>query len=217
MNRISSPLRGVVAGLLAVAALALAFAPSASAQAALPAACEDQVAERPFMPWADPAHYVLVPNGTVEQAADWELEGGAARVAGNETFHVNDVDDTSSLRPAARLVGHDGADVRRSRAPDAAPVRAQPRRAASRRCSSRCCSRTPTAGSRALPIGAYFGTSAWQPTTPLAVIANLFAAPTRRVTLTSRSASRRWAAPGAGRSTTSTWIRSATAEPAGPP
>jgi len=174
MNRLSSPMRGVVAGLLAVTALALVFAPSASAQTGWPAACEDQVAERPFMPWADPAAYVLAPNGTVEQAAHWELEGGAVRAVGNERFHVNDADDASSLAlppgssatTAPMCVGLEHPTLRlfaRNRGALLSPLLVE------------VLFEDAAGSSRALPIGAYLGTSAWQPTTPLAVIANLFA------------------------------------------
>ena len=174
MNRISSPLRGVTAGLFAGAALALVFAPSVSAQAGLPAACEDQVAERLFLPWVDPAHYVLAPHGTVEQTAKWELEGGAARVAGNERFHVNDIDDTSSLAlppgssatTAPMCVGLEHPTLRlfaRNRGELLSPLLVE------------VLFDDADGRSHALPIGAYFGTSAWQPTAPLAVIANHFA------------------------------------------
>ena len=137
------------------------------------AGCDGQVAERPFTPWADLAGYVLVRNGTFEADTGWELEGGAARSAGNETFHVHDADDATSLAlpagssatTAPMCVGLEHPTLRlfaRNRGSLASPLLVE------------VLFEDVTGGSRALPIGAYFGTSAWQPTTPLAVIANLF-------------------------------------------
>jgi hypothetical protein len=68
--------------------------------AALPnlfAGCADQQLERPFLPWLDPAQYVLAPNGGFEWAGGWRLEGGARVVAGNESFSVRSPDDRRSL------------------------------------------------------------------------------------------------------------------------
>ena len=113
-------------------------------------------------------------DGTVEQTGDWELEGGAVRAAGNERFHVNDADDRSSLalpagssattapmcvgleHPTLRLFARNGGSL-------LSPLLVE------------VLFEDDGGSSRALPIGAYFGTSAWQPTTPLAVIANNFA------------------------------------------
>ena len=172
MKRPSSPARDVVMGLLAIAALVLV--PAASAAAATLDSCEGQVAERPFMPWADPAHYVLVPNGTLEKGSGWDLRGGAARSAGNETFHVHDAGDDSSLAlPAgssattgAMCVGIEHPTLRLFATNRGAPWSSL---------LVEVLFEDATGREHALPIGAHLGASAWQPTAPLAVVANLFA------------------------------------------
>jgi hypothetical protein len=73
-------------------ALALAVAPAALAD------CGDQVLERPFLPWADPAHYTLVPDGDLTAgAAGWQLDG-ADVVADNEPWYVHGGDTPAALR-----------------------------------------------------------------------------------------------------------------------
>jgi hypothetical protein len=64
--------------------------------------CNAQTAEQPFLPWADPASYVLAPNGTFESGADgWSLTGGADAVSGNEPYYVHGSGESSSLRMPA--------------------------------------------------------------------------------------------------------------------
>jgi hypothetical protein len=55
-------------------------------------------ATQPFLPWLDPAHYALAPNGGFEDgSASWRLRNGAVPVTGNEPFYVTAADDDSSL------------------------------------------------------------------------------------------------------------------------
>jgi hypothetical protein len=79
-------------GALAATALALSLVPSAQAEeltATLSPACEGQVVEQPFTPWADPARYVLVPNGAVETGAGWNLQGrGHAQIGQRELLRA---------------------------------------------------------------------------------------------------------------------------------
>lgn len=61
--------------------------------------CDEQVLTQPFLPWADPMHYTLAPDGGFEDgAADWSLSGGAQVVDGNESFYVRDAGDSKALR-----------------------------------------------------------------------------------------------------------------------
>jgi hypothetical protein len=60
--------------------------------------CAGQTYEQPFLPWVDPASYVLAPGGSLEGGAGgWTLSGGAAVVSGNEPFHIHGSGETSSL------------------------------------------------------------------------------------------------------------------------
>jgi len=66
---------------------------AASAQA-----CDYDGAEQVFKPWGDSHSYVLAPDGGFEAGgAGWSLSGGAATVAGNESFYLNDSGDSRSL------------------------------------------------------------------------------------------------------------------------
>jgi hypothetical protein len=90
---------------LAVAgALALA-APAAQAGVLVKSAtgCDTLAWEQPFLPWLDVANYVTAPDGGFEAgAAGWALSGGAAAVAGNESFFASGRtgDSTSLSLPA---------------------------------------------------------------------------------------------------------------------
>ena len=59
--------------------------------------CPGQSFEKPFVPWLDPANYVLLPNGSLESSSGWMQSSGAKLVAGNEPFHVHAGTDGSSL------------------------------------------------------------------------------------------------------------------------
>ena len=86
--------------LAALAALVLlAWLPARADAADGPlGACSGQELERPFLPWLDPARYVLVPDGGVERGAEgWTLSGGAAVQDGNERYRVGGADDARSL------------------------------------------------------------------------------------------------------------------------
>jgi hypothetical protein len=89
-----------MAGLLVAGVAALAIAAPAQAGVLVSSAtnCDDQVYEQPFLPWADPASYVLAPDGTFEQGAGgWTLSGNALVVSGNESYYVHGAGESSSL------------------------------------------------------------------------------------------------------------------------
>ncbi|HEX6603004.1 MAG TPA: hypothetical protein VF030_10215 [Solirubrobacterales bacterium] len=66
--------------------------------AATAQACDYRGAEQVFKPWGDNHFYVLAPDGGFEAGgAGWALSGGAATVAGNESFYLNDAADQRSL------------------------------------------------------------------------------------------------------------------------
>jgi hypothetical protein len=82
--------RSLMSGCVVILALLVA-APVATA-------CEDQVLERPFVPWGDPAYYTLVPDGDLTGgAAGWDLDG-ADLVADNEPWYVHGGDTHAALR-----------------------------------------------------------------------------------------------------------------------
>lgn len=66
--------------------------------AATAQACDYRGAEQVFRPWGDNHFYVLAPDGGFENGGTgWSLSGGAATVAGNESFYLNDAADQRSL------------------------------------------------------------------------------------------------------------------------
>lgn len=97
-------IRRLALSLTAVAAAAGLAAPAAQAGPLVASApdCSSQVWENPFLPWLDPANYVLAPQGTLEAGeGGWSLANGAAEAAGNETFYVHAPgEDTSLYLPA---------------------------------------------------------------------------------------------------------------------
>jgi len=84
--------------LLAVFALGAVAAPLAQAGTSQAAGgtCPSAVIEHPFA--LDPFSYKLVPGGTFENGAPgWQLNGGAQIVSGNSTFYAHGAGETHSL------------------------------------------------------------------------------------------------------------------------
>ena len=88
-----------LAGVAALAALVTgAVAASAAGQDKTIAACPPQTLVQPFLFWHDHSSYFLAAGGACETTpAGWTLNGGAAIVAGNESWHVNSAGDAASL------------------------------------------------------------------------------------------------------------------------
>jgi hypothetical protein len=79
--------------LIGIAALTVVLSATSSAHA-----CSYPDAEQVFSPWGDRHHYVLAPDGGFEAGASgWSLSRGAGVVAGNESYYLNDADDSRSL------------------------------------------------------------------------------------------------------------------------
>jgi hypothetical protein len=84
-------MRATLVAVASVAALGASFATSANASvlSLLPGSCGVQVESQVFAPWGDQSLYTAVPGGGFEAfSAPWSLAGGAAKVAGNESFNV---------------------------------------------------------------------------------------------------------------------------------
>ena len=94
MKSIPKPALAIPKLALAVTAVVVAAAFMASSAQA----CDYRGAEQVFRPWGDNHYYVLAPDGGFEAGgAGWSLGGGAATVAGNESFFLNDAGDQRSL------------------------------------------------------------------------------------------------------------------------
>jgi hypothetical protein len=136
--------------------------------------CDGQVLEQPFLPWADPAQYVLAPDGDLARGAKgWALTN-ASVVADAETYDLND-----SGTPAALRVGPDGSAT--SPAMCVSLVHPTLRFLARNDGSALGTLRVDVlfedlAGRvQSLSIGAVAGGREWTPTLPLPIVANLLA------------------------------------------
>jgi hypothetical protein len=154
-----------LAGMTAVLGLFL-LAPAARADG-LTASCAGQVLERPFLPWADPAQYVLAPDGDFAGGADgWQggdviaerspLSGDRALRVGSDGSATSPAMCVTLLHPTLRFL------ARNADGP------------------------TGTLGVevlfedlagqvQSLPIGVVAGADSWVPTLPMPIVANLLA------------------------------------------
>jgi hypothetical protein len=160
-----------------VVAAGAALTISAPAQAGLLVSsatdCDEQVLERPFLKWADPANYVLAPSGTFEEGVgSWDLDGAASVSVGDEPFDVHGPGEVkglglppgSSATSAAMCVGIEHPTLRLFA-----------RNSGSILSTMKVEVLFEDAGGnvRALPIGLLLAGSQWQPTLPMPIIANL--------------------------------------------
>lgn len=95
--------RLILLPVLLIAVLALPAAASAGPLVADAPDCNARDASKVFLPWADPADYVLIPGGAAESGKGWSLGAGASVVQGSNPFAVTSVTDRKALRlePAA--------------------------------------------------------------------------------------------------------------------
>lgn len=162
--------RFVFSAVVATAALSL----PASAAAAEPGdeGCSSSPMAKTFLPWLDPANYVLAPGGDAEVAGAWDLRGGAAVATGNEPFYVGAPGDQASLRlppgssamTAPMCIGLEHPTVRffakRETGSLLDPLRVE-------------ALVTDAAGHvHSLPIGIVLGSGKWAPSTPLVIGVN---------------------------------------------
>ena len=165
--------------LVAALGAAFAFVGADRAEAGLLAAsatdCDAQVLEQPFRPWADPADYTLLKDGSFGAGAHaWELSSGASIAAENEPFRVNRDHRAASLRlepgssatspalcvgiahPTLRFFARNDGPLTSTLAVEALFEDA-------------------LGNTQSVDLGLVTGHSTWAPTLPLPVVANLVA------------------------------------------
>jgi hypothetical protein len=163
------------AGIVVAVAAALAIAAPAQAGVLVSTAtsCDDQIYEQPFLPWADPANYVLAPSGTFEQGSSgWTLSGNASVVSGNESFYVHAAGESSSLSlPSGSSATSDSMCV----GIEHPTLRIFARNSGSLLSTLKVEVLFEDAGGavRALPIGLLVAGSQWQPSAVMPIIVNL--------------------------------------------
>jgi len=82
------------------AALALPATATAGPLVADAPDCSAGAASKVFLPWADPADYVLLPGGAAESGKGWSLTSGASVIQGSNPFAVTSATHRKALRLA---------------------------------------------------------------------------------------------------------------------
>jgi hypothetical protein len=159
--------------LAAMAALLLAPDARAGALAASATDCQAQSLSQPFLPWADPAQYVLAPGGAAESTDGWQLSGPVAVSGGNEPWFVTSATDARSLSLGAGASATTGAicvglehPTLRFFATGTDPLSAL---------RVEVLFEDAAGAIQNLTIGRVAGGSAWQPTAVMPIVANLLA------------------------------------------
>jgi hypothetical protein len=154
-----------LAGLTAVVGLFL-LAPAAQA-GGLTADCDGQVLEQPFLPWADPAQYVLAPDGGFAGGADgWQggeviaerspLSGDGALRIGSDAIASSPAMCVTLVHPTLRFLARNAGD----------PTGTLGVEVLFEDLAGRV---------QSLPIGVVVSGESWAPTTPMPLVANLLA------------------------------------------
>jgi hypothetical protein len=161
-------LKTLVTSLAAVAAFAVPAAAQAGPIVADAPDCAAQGLSQPFLPFADPMQYTLLPGGAFENGNRWS---GGSVVTGNEPWNVTDERDHKSLALAAGssttsrsiCVGIDHPDLRFFAA------------ASDPNATLRVEVLFEDSFGRVLsaPIGAVTGRTDWSPTLPMVIGVNL--------------------------------------------
>ena len=173
MKKSPRSIRNRIFALVLPVAAILVTAPAAQAGPLASAEnCAAQELSQPFLPWADPADYMLAPDGGFEEGGStWSLEDGAAVVAGNESHYVRDPGDSHSLKlPAGSSAKSDALCVGNEHP----TIRLFVRNTGSALSALRVKVHVELAGGdvHSLPIGFVGGDSSWQPTRPIAIRVN---------------------------------------------
>jgi hypothetical protein len=168
----------ILAALAAALGALASMAPAAHAGVLVSSAtgCPTPSVSHPFLPWLDLAWYMPVGDGGFEGGGqDWALSGGAATVAGSESFAVAGDDDS---RAAALPAGARATSPQVCVGLDRPTLRLFARRTAGGLLAPlRVDVNFLDAGGnqRTLTIGRVLGSSRWSPTLPLPVVVNLLA------------------------------------------
>jgi hypothetical protein len=152
------------AGVLALAALALAFPSGARADG-----CPEQPSAQTFLPWLDVAWYVPAPDGGLEGGGSgWDLSGGAAVVAGNQPYFDGErslaLPGGASATTAPMCIGIEHPTIRLFARNTGSPLSLL---------AVSVVFRDPLGGRQELPIGVVAAGSRWAPTLVMPVVANL--------------------------------------------
>ena len=172
-SRTLTPRKFIIA--LGSLAAALACAPAAQAGPLVASApdCDDQELAQVFLPWLDPAHYTLAPNGGFESGSSkWDLSGGAQVAHGNESHYVGGANDSRSLSlpagssatSAAMCVGIEHPTLRIFARNTGSPLGTM---------EAEVLFEDADGNVRSLTIGVFGAGPSWEPTAVMPIVANL--------------------------------------------
>jgi hypothetical protein len=166
------------AAVIAVAALAVgASAANAGVLVASATSCDDQSLAKTFLPWLDIADYTALSGGDFESASQsWSTNGPASVVSGNESFSVGGSGDSQSLAlnnnssatSPAICVGIEHPTLRFF-----AKRRSTGLLASLSTLNVQALIELADGTVVAVPVGIVTNGGSWQPTLPMAILANL--------------------------------------------
>ena len=170
--------RAGVATIVAFVALAASAATAnAGVLVASAPSCEDQALSKTFLPWLDIADYTALPGGDFESGDEgWSMTGGGAVADANSSHYVGGDDDAKSLALASGASATSPAICVGITHPT---VRFFAKRRSTVLLSSLSTLRvdvlfeTARGDVASLEIGSVTNNGNWQPTLPMAVVANL--------------------------------------------
>jgi hypothetical protein len=173
MHRRASATAVVVLAALGIAATSA----NAGVLVASAPSCDDQALAQPFTPWLDYARYTALSGGDFEgDGAGWSTTGATAIAHGNETFHVGGASDDESLAiPAGGSATSPSICV----GLEHPTIRFFAKRRSTGLLASLSSLRVDAlvelqgGATLALPIGVVLNPGSWQPTLPMAIVANL--------------------------------------------
>ena len=172
--------RSAAVRLILLAAVVTALAVPTTSGAGLlglTGACPGQTYEQPFLRWLDIGNYVLMPNGGLENGSTgWRLSGGAKVASGNETFAVGGATDAYSLALPAGSSATTGTVCVGTLSPT---LRFFARNSGSPLTTLKVEVLYPGlfGQTQALTVALLSGGGTWQPTLPVAFLANLTSPP----------------------------------------
>lgn len=172
------PARAAAAALIALATLAAgASAASAGVLVASAPSCDDQALSKTFAPWLDYADYTALAGGNFESGgAGWSTSGAASIADGNETFRVGGAGDSKSLAlqsgssatSPVMCVGIEHPTIRFF-----AKRRSTGLLASLSTLHVEALVELADGSVAAVPVGVVANGGSWQPTLPMAIVANL--------------------------------------------
>ena len=174
--RLVGTARHLLSALVALCVFAAAGSAAAGTLERVSSPCGDTLTQ-PFLPWLDPGYYAFTPNGGLENGlTGWSSSGGARVVAGNESYAVHGAADAYSLDlPPGASATTPSICIATLSSVGRLFVRNTGSSLSTLRVDVQY---TTVLGIRmSVPVGLVVGSSSWQPTLPIPLLANVLGLP----------------------------------------